>query len=418
LKTSFTLLSIVIFSSICCAQSLFARRGLMDLRKFDFSQQGNVILSGEWEMYMSQLISPAQFANNVNGPRDYVNFPSTWNENSKSLRPGNGYATYHLIMLVRPQHLAFEIPHFYSNYNFWINDQVVANNGHVAATEQESAPQWLPQTVYYTAVKDTLHLVIQISNFHHAKGGLRENIILGTPAKLKLKRQVNVASNVFLFCWLSVVSLLFIFVFVFVKKETSSLYFAGLCFTWALRSMFSNLYVATSLIPELPWELCVKIEYIALYLTMIWAIFFLASIFPQDVNRMFKFFFAGFNLIFIGFTLFTSAAVYTQFLPVYLSFCLILLLYVIYVLIHAVVYERHGVWLIVSCIVLGVVIFAYDLIAYEGFASFNGVIIYVGYLVMFTLMGLCLAYQLELLKRGKRNRDMLTYEDLYGSKKS
>jgi hypothetical protein len=88
------------------------------------------------------------------------------------------------------------------------------------------------------------------------------------------------------------------------------------------------------------------------------------------------------------------------------------------VLIHAVVYERHGVWLIVSCIMLGVIIFAYDLSAYQGLASYNPIIINIGYLGMFILMGTCLAFQLGFLKRNLRNRDMLTYDDLYGSSRN
>jgi hypothetical protein len=94
-----------------------------------------------------------------------------------------------------------------------------------------------------------------------------------------------------------------------------------------------------------------------------------------------------------------------------------LLIYVIYVLIHAVVYERPGVWLIVGCIMIGVTIFAYDLIAYEGVATFNPILINIGYLAMFFLMALCLSYQYGFLKRGSKNRDILTYDDLYGTGK-
>jgi hypothetical protein len=148
---------------------------------------------------------------------------------------------------------------------------------------------------------------------------------------------------------------------------------------------------------------------------MIWAIFFLASLFPDDINNLFKYFFVACNVIFILFTLGFKASLYTQFLPVYLSFCLILLIYIIYVIIHAIVYERHGVWLVVSCIMLGVIIFAYDLSAYQGLSAFNPIIINLGYLGMFVLMGLSLALQFGFLKKNSRNRDILTYDDLYGS---
>jgi hypothetical protein len=416
LKTPIWLFCLFCFFHSATAQTNLARRGIIDLRQHNFSESGYIPLDGEWELYMSSLIPPANFFINPQTPVDYVRFPATWDENSKSLKPGNGFATYHLRLIVKPQPFSLELPHFYSAYSIWINDKLVAKNGVVGMTRETSQPQWLPQTVDYTAASDTLDLVMHVSNFTHAKGGIRESILLGQPEELRFKRAVAVNSNITLSCSLTVLALAFVFVYLFVKQEIAALHFAALAFTWAVRSLFSNLYVITSYFPDFPWELCVKIEYTCLYLTMIWAIYFLSSLFSQDVNKLFKYLFIACNLIFILFTIFFDAWLYTQFLPVYLSFCLILLLYIIYVLIHAVVYERQGVWLIVSCIMMGVIIFAYDLSAYQGLTAFDPIIINVGYVVMFFLMAVCLSFQFGFLKRST-NRDMLTYEDLYGGAK-
>jgi hypothetical protein len=181
--------------------------------------------------------------------------------------------------------------------------------------------------------------------------------------------------------------------------------------------MFSNRYLATSFFPDFPWELCVKIEYISLYLMMIWAILFLSNIFRNDVNIAFKYLFVICNFIFVGLTVFFDASLYTQFLPVYLSFAAGLLIYVIYVLIRALVYERPGIWHMIACLFLGVILFSYDLISYQGAATFNPIIINFGYLMMFLLMTVCLLEQLGFMKRSTRQGNMLTYEDLYGSPK-
>jgi hypothetical protein len=199
--------------------------------------------------------------------------------------------------------------------------------------------------------------------------------------------------------------------------ERSLLYLAGLCMIWAIRSVFSNEYLANSYFPEIPWELCVKIEYISLYLMQICAILFLASIFKSEVNAVFKYFLCICNCLFIIVTLFFKAYLYTQFLPVYLSFTVVLLLYSIYVLMRALVYERSGVWLMISVVFLSIVLFSYDIISYEGFATFNPIIINFGYLAIFVLMAICLLYQLGYLKRAPGQRNILTYEDLYGTQK-
>lgn len=399
-------------------QSVFVKQGVLDLRSWNFEEQGSVDLSGEWEFYMSQLIPPDSFAT-INNVKDYVYVPSTWDEISKLLQPGKGYATYHLkILLGNPKELALEMPHFYSSYTLWINKTLVSSNGQVGTTKNTSIPQWLPKTITLPVFKDTLDVVIHASNFHHAKGGVKSNLILGLPSDLQLKRQVAVSSNLVMIGTLSLFSITFLLIFLFYKRDKAALYFALFCLTWAVRGVFSNLYLLTSVYPDMSWELSVKIEYITLYMAMVWSLFFLSHIFTADVNDMFKYFFTGCNAIFAICTIFTEASLYTQFLPVYLSFTLILLLYSVYVVIRAVVYERDGVWLIVSCIMTGVIVFAYDLIAYQGIAYFNAIITNLGYLTMFSLLAICLFYQLGMLKRSSRTRDILTYEDLYGENKS
>jgi hypothetical protein len=408
------LVGLLLVSTGAHAQMVKASRGVIDLSYWDFEQQGNLRLDGEWEFYMSELISPDSI-NNRNLTKDFIAFPSTWNDVSMSKRPGWGYATYHLrIFSNKSEQLSLDLPHFYSNYLLWINSKLIAYNGQVSAIEKNSIPQWVPQTVTFEANSDTLDLVIQVSNFHHAKGGVRESIWIGKPDKLGLKRALAINSNLILIAGLLLTGFAFILIYAFSRKEISAVYFAALCITWAIRSAFSNLYPIVVFFPDISWELCVKVEYITLYAMMIWAVFFLADIFKQDVNNFFKYVLFAFNVIFVLITLFFSASVYTQFLPVYLSFCLILLLYTIYVLIRAVVFEREGVWLIVGCLMLGVSIFAYDLIAYQGLASFNPVIISLGYFVMFAMLAACLAYKFGFLKRTVRSRDILSYEDLYG----
>jgi hypothetical protein len=390
---------------------------MVDLRQYDFAENGPLDLSGEWAFYMRQLISPEKFTATIDEPGDFVSFPMTWNDINKSRKPGEGYGTFHCRILIKPGLYAIELPHFYSSYNLWINNELISSNGVVGSSVKNSKPQWLPKTVNYTATFETLDVVIQVSNYFHAKGGVRENIVIGEPGDLNLKRTIAVNSNLILFGGLVIISLMFIIIYAIVQRDKTSLFFSLLCGSWALRSIFANLYVATFFFPDFPWEMAVKIEYIMLYSTMIWAICFIGALFPEDVNNLFKYLFIGCNSIFVLITIFFSASMYTQFLPVYLSFSAILLIYIVYVLIHAFLYERQGVWMIVSCIVLGVLVYAYDISSYQGLATFNPIITNCGYLAMFILLAICLMAQFGILSRTSRKSDMLTYEDLYGTSK-
>jgi hypothetical protein len=417
LKSAISLVFFILVSFLSSAQSNHARRGIVDLRQYDFAQNGPIDLSGEWAFYMRQLIPPEKFNTAIDEPGDFVSFPMIWNDINKSRKPGEGYGTFYCKILIKPGLYAIEIPHFYSSYKLWINGVMISSNGVVSASAKNATPQWLPRTVNYTATAETLDIVIQVSNYFHAKGGVRENILIGNADDLNLKRSIAVNSNLVLFGGLSIIALMFLIIYAIVRKDSTSLFFALLCASWALRSIFSNMYVATSFFPDFPWETAVKIEYITLYLTMIWAICFISAIFPDDVNSMFKYLFIGCNGIFVVLTIFFNASLYTQFLPVYLSFSAVLLIFILYVLIHAFVYERQGVWMIVSCIMLGVGVYAYDISAYEGFATYSPIITNIGYLTMFILLAVCLAVQFGILSRSSRKSDMLTYEDLYGTNK-
>jgi hypothetical protein len=396
-------------------QSTFARQGVLDLSGYDF-QQGPVRLQGECEFFMSELLLPDQI-HDSNVAIDYINFPGTWNELSKSRRPGEGFATYHLkIVLSGPSRLALEIPQIYSNYSLWANGKLVAQNGVVAKTPEASVPQWRPQTVAFAVDGKTLDIVLQISNFHHDKGGIREDIWLGTEDQLHSKRSIAVASNLFLMVSLVILAIGFLIVFSVIRNDREALLFAALCLTWALRSGYSNLYVMNFFFPDFPWTIGVKIEYITLYLTMIWAVLLVNEVFPDDGSQIFKYLFVSCNAIFTVVTIGATPALFTQFLPVYLSFAGILLLYIIYVLLHAIIYERRGVWLIVSCFMVGVIIFAYDIISYQTLTHFNAVLINSGYIIMFLLMATGIALKLGWIKKNVHAGDMLTFDDLYGGK--
>lgn len=397
------------------AQHFDIQKGLVDIQTYKFQEDGPLELSGEWEFYMSELFSPADFKTGRQHAKDYVDFPSAWNNSSGS--QNFGFATYRLKVIVdRNQDLALYVPHSYSNYTLWANDIKISSNGLVGKSKEKSIPKWLPLTVNLRRSEDTIEFVLQISNFHHAIGGIRKPFILGTHDEMTFRSSVSMTSNVVLIAGLAAMSLIYFFVFLFYCSK-SVVFFALMSLVWGIRGAFSNQYIAINYFPDFPWELAVKIEYISLFLIMVVAMLFIGSLFKEDVNKVFKYLFCGCNLIFVVITVLVDASTYTQFLPVYLSFAAVLIVYIVYVLVRALVYDRHGVWLIISCVFLGVIAFSYDLISYQGFATFNPIITSIAYLTMFILMAIALLFHVGIFKRSATT-NMLTYEDLYGGNNS
>ena len=135
-------------------------------------------LNGQWYYFENQLLTPREVTPGLKG---FAEFPKTWND-IRSSGTGSGYATYMLYVLPPGdvKTLAIELPQIYSSYTLWINNKLVASNGTVGTSGEETVPQWMPQTVSFENPGDTLQLVLQIANFHHYKGGLKDPIYLGS----------------------------------------------------------------------------------------------------------------------------------------------------------------------------------------------------------------------------------------------
>ena len=359
--------------------------GKIDLRGWDF-QEGAVRLDGHWGFYWEKLLLHDQVPET---PQRFFPFPGIWDE-------GQGFATYTADVILDPDlsMLSMELPDFYSSYQLWVNGIEVASNGEVGTSRQESVPQWLPKTIVFPAT-DTLHIVMQVSNFHHMRGGSNDHIYLGLPDQLYQKRETAVITNIILFAGLGLIGCFFIVLFTLFRKEKAALYFAAICLTWALRALATNLYLFTNWFPAIDWELLCKIEYLTLYLTMMWSLLYVGKLFPEDANAIFKYLLLILNAVFILFTIATPAVTYTNLLPAYKFVAWIILAYVGIVVIRAIFYDRVGAWFSVISIILGVLMFSYDMLTYEGFLNFSPLLFNVGYLTIFFLNATAFAYQLS-----------------------
>lgn len=389
------LLVLALFVSASSIAQPIVKDGKIDLRGWDFARNGEVKLSGQWNFYWQSLRLPSEV---IDEPQDQFEFPGIWNDSfSKSAElSGQGFATYQASVILDPglEMISFELPDFYSSYAMWANGKLIASNGEVGTGRSESVPQWLPKTVVVAAT-DTMHLVLHVSNFHHLKGGSNDHIYIGLPDQLYQKRESAVVTNIILFAGLVLIGSFFIILFLFFRKEQAALFFAAICLTWAVRSVFTNLYLFINWFPSLDWELAVKIEYLTLYLTMVWSVLFVGKLFPEDLNPILKYTLLIVNLIFILFSIATPAFTFTNLLPVYLVVTWLILVCISFVVVRAIVYERPGAWFSATSIVLGVVMFSYDMMTYHGLWNFSPLLFNVGYLSIFFLNATAFAHQLS-----------------------
>jgi hypothetical protein len=195
------------------------------------------------------------------------------------------------------------------------------------------------------------------------------------------------------------------------------IYFSLLCMTWAVRSAFSNDYIFISFFPEFSWIAMVRIEYITLYLTMIWAILFLSRLFVNEGSQIIKYVLVTVNVIFVVFTMLNEPLYFTKLLAVYLVTSGLLLLYATIIVVRALINERIGSSLLTVTVLIAVAIFAYDIVTFEGWFSYNSIVFSTGYLIIFSVMAAALLLNLNIIKSAPQSPNILTYKDLYGDNK-
>ncbi|HZY78992.1 MAG TPA: 7TM-DISM domain-containing protein [Cyclobacteriaceae bacterium] len=385
--------------------------GVIDASSFDFNEN-RLNLAGTWLWYDDRLLQPNQYNNSDLMP---VEFPGIWNER-RSDKSGQGYATY-FVSVILPKgtsDLALDLPHMYSSYVLFANGVEIARNGTPALSKQATKPQWRPQIVPVDTQGDTLRLALQIANFNHQKGGIKETIMLGSASGFAQKDLVTKTGKLVGVGSLIVLSIVFMVIWLRNDKKRVVIYFTLLAITWAVRSLFSNDYMFIQFFPDFSWAAMIRIEYITLFLTMIWAILFLYRLFTNEGNQVVKYLLVTFNSGFIVYTLLSEPADFTRLLPLYLGTAGVLLVYGAGVVLVALINERKGATWLTMTVMLGLGIFSYDLFAYEGWFSYHSLLFSAGYLIIFLMMGGALLLHLEIIKSARTATTRLTYKDLYG----
>jgi hypothetical protein len=405
-------------SSLCMCQNLtlHAQHGssnrtvVVDAREWDFSKR--LPLKGEWTFVENKVLPPDSPTLRNGRP---VLFPSLWNDMRAGGR-GTGCATYGLTVIVPygVNEWVFEIPPLNNSYNLWVNGSLIASAGIVGDKSEQTTPQWIYQLGEYSTNADTLKVVLQVANYHHYKGGATRPLYLGKKEPIEAHFNWAMGSSIAESIILFLSGICFLLYYRSCRKSVI-FYFALLCMTWSIRAMFSNVYPLAWMFPDINWEWSVKIEYMTLYLTVVWAALFFHALFDDISNAVFTFLAVGVNVFFITFTLLTPAIIYTRWISIYLAVAALVILYGVAMIVRALIFEKDGSWFLMGSIWIGILLFAYEIAAYHVSFSYNLVLMNIGYLLIFALTTVGLLYHVGIFRTRNLRRDYLTMEDMYRS---
>ncbi|MCA1741722.1 MAG: hypothetical protein LC630_04500 [Bacteroidales bacterium] len=270
-RLTVTTLCLVLLSGHSSAVTPRVTEGVLDLRHIQQGDEFTVRMNGDWEFYFSTFIygTPGEISYTLH-PDCYGRVPGFWSEYTVegALLPRFGYGTYRAMIMLPSGYrdrMGFDMPVFDTSYEITINGVTVARNGTPARSRNESIPAYEPLFFSYTPKKDTLELLIRVSNYEHRRGGFWMPMKVGTfhtiQSNFTNQWFISVAASGMLFA-----SFLFFFIFYLLdRRDRKLLMFSILVLCLALRPFLSAPYLIT-IMDVTNWTMIVRGEYIILFM--------------------------------------------------------------------------------------------------------------------------------------------------------
>lgn len=370
-----------------------AQKGVLDLRKTNLSDK-IITLGGEWKFYWNQLLTPKDTPDT---PALYTAFPGLWKDiilNGRPL-PSQGYATYQLTLLLpanRPV-LGLEIPDVYSSYNLYVNDSILCYNGVPGKTAASSSPFWNTKTIRLYPDKDTIHLLLQVANFWHAKGGTYKAMELGVLKTLGQKRDQEMAFDLVLMGCLFMGGLFFLGLYFFGHKDKAILYFSLFCILYSYRMIGTDRYVLHTLFPSFSWFIAIRLEYLVLSTGVAMFVQYSRFLFPQDSNQKIMKGILAFCFSFTLIVIFSPPIVFTSFLEWFLGGMFICIAYASFIYIQAARHKREGsVYALLGAAIMMIIFLLSNLNYFGVIAPVKGWV-FCFYILFFFLQSLALSHR-------------------------
>ena len=292
---------------LCTSANLFGNdniSGVLDLKDWNVSEQPCIPITGKWKFYWNQLIEPSDFDSKTYQDFQVAEIPETWGKGDFNDAEPIGFATYRM-KIILPENtplLAFNIRKFKSNFRLYIDGELIMERGKTASNRRESVPNFKAITKSFMPKGKELELVLQVSNFHHARGGFTGAILLGESQYMFNNRELHSNFTFLMTGWVFMAGLFFLGLFFIERESKDMLIFALFSLAYSYRIGGTSTYYLYNMLPEVPWDFNLRIEYLSLYLVSLLGFMFFKEWFKEEYDiRVYKFY----KAILVGFILTT-----------------------------------------------------------------------------------------------------------------
>ncbi|MGV8983495.1 ATP-binding protein [Clostridium sp.] len=352
-----------------------AVKGVLDLRNWDFKEDGMIKLNGVWEFYDNKLLLPEDFQSDDPENVTYEYLPGIFGE--------QGYCTYRLKLLMDNEEdlYSVKIDFIQNAYELWADNKLITSVGTVGKDKNAMTPQLVPSIGSFYVENGETYLILRVSNFYN-KYGYVDTLVLGNSEEITAMREKKIALSLFILgC--SIMAAVYSFgVFINRRKDKAQLYFAMICIIISIRTLFIGEGFLISLLPNLDYIFSSKIKIWTFYAYTPFIILFIDKSYKKIMSREFV---KTSNYIALAYSLiviFIPVRYYLYYIVPFEAFALLSILYMMYKISKSYIRREQTDYIVLAGLFalfitrINDILYEYSIIYTDSFASL-GILIFI-----------------------------------------
>ena len=295
---------------------------------FDFSDKDfnteTQTLDGEWLFCWN-----TDYANFKSEKR--IKVPGYWNHDKTT--PIFGQACYRTTVKTPEitERLALKIHNIHNSYELWINGELVHTHGKPSLNKEDQIADWSPFLIPLDLDTNQFEITLVIANYGHRNSGFASSIFIGEYKSMLKDREFYMSIDAIIIGGLFVLGLFLFSMYLMWRHDSSLLYFLGFAMFFGLWTSFRDEKVFFSVWNSFDWELALRIEYLALLITISFFVVFIANLFPKQNISLVQKVVLLLNSVFILIALFLPPHIFTYLSISNIVTLLTLIVYVMYI---------------------------------------------------------------------------------------
>jgi signal transduction histidine kinase len=328
------LISLFVFNHNGKGSDPSADKGVLDLRGIKNPGKFIINLNGKWEFYWGKMLRPFDFKTGNYKPDYYGKVPSYWTDYPQDSVSTEkyGYATYRLLVLLPDgfdHPLAIDLPVFDSSYDIYLNGKYFGSNGTPGTSADETVPEYKRNFYRINQQSDSLDIIINISNYHHRRGGFWLPAKLGTFQEVQKQIANKWAAEWSVMSSLLGFSVFFLLFFMLSPSEKLLGSFGLTTLGLAVRPLFTSHFLIYNIV-NINWLWLIRLEYLSLFVVLVGWSWFVLYLYPSKLSRISAWGITILYSIAALLTLFTPVAVFSYSILAFYPLMLWQIIYLLY----------------------------------------------------------------------------------------